>query len=69
VNAKDLAELERKADAGYVERGWSPAAWAQHLRGRATACVVLRPDVAAVYRRWAERIEGQGELPLENKPC
>ena len=44
-------------DGGDVPEGWTPASWRRRLLDLASLCERLRPDLAADYRAWAERIE------------
>ncbi|MCE5230487.1 hypothetical protein LLG95_12960 [bacterium] len=51
------SDLEAKIRDGYVERGWTPEAWALRLRTLADRCEATHPDTAVDYRRWADSVE------------
>lgn len=48
--------LAERVECGYVNPGWTPAAWADRLRQLADRCEALRPKLAAQYRRWATNV-------------
>jgi hypothetical protein len=48
--------LAERVEAGYVNPGWSPAAWAERLQQLADRCEALHPELAAQYRAWAANV-------------
>lgn len=57
--AERLGTLEEMVEAGAVMDGWTPHCWAGRLRYMAEQCRPLHPESAALYERWAEKIEGK----------
>ena len=48
--------LAERVESGYVNPGWTAQAWADRLCQLAERCEVLRPELAAQYRRWAANV-------------
>lgn len=47
---------EQKVAQGYVNPGWTPAAWAANLRRLAGRCETDHPDRARGLRTWADNV-------------
>ena len=45
-----------------VMPGWTPLAWAAHLRGLAGRCEKLHADASTHYRAWAERLDSSTKV-------
>jgi len=58
---------EQKVAQGYVNPGWTPAAWAANLRRLAGHCETDHPDRARGLRTWADNVlllaTGRGGTP------
>ena len=52
--------LTERVEAGYVNPGWTPAAWARPLQQLADRCEVGRPDLAETCRAWAANVQKRG---------
>ncbi len=48
--------LAERIESGYVNPGWTPAAWAARLQQLADRCEAIRPELAAQYRAWAANV-------------
>jgi hypothetical protein len=48
--------LAERIEQGYINAGWTPAAWAERLQQLAERCEALRPGLAALYRKWAANV-------------
>jgi len=53
--------LAERVALGYVNPGWTPAAWADRLGQLADRCEALRPELAAQYRTWAANVRKNRE--------
>ncbi len=57
-HAADSLSLAERVELGYVNRGWTPQAWADRLRQLADRCEAVHPALAAQHRRWAANMRG-----------
>ena len=52
-------DYNNKARDGYVNPGWSPAAWSERLRQLADRCERMHLERAALLREWAANVDRQ----------